>query len=148
MKVINGNLEQALQVMQRKMVSSGMERLIRRAPTHHMKNSQKRILAEKNLQKRIRSEDLARKLRAILIKKVRYYRIVFVFSSIYDGILLFTVDIVRLGCMVAILSTRLIASSCSVSIRFLEDFTGSQLILQSHSDSSALLATHREVRTK
>ncbi|XP_031478979.1 uncharacterized protein LOC116249827 [Nymphaea colorata] len=70
-KVINGNLEQAIQVMQRKMVSSGMERLIRRAPTHHLKNSDKRILAQKNLQKRIKSQDLARKLRTILIKKVR-----------------------------------------------------------------------------
>ncbi|XP_077237570.1 ribosomal protein S21 family protein [Tasmannia lanceolata] len=70
-RVLNGNLEQALAVMTRKMVSSGIERLIIRQPTRHIKNSEKRVLARKNLQHRIRSEDLARKLRSILIKKVR-----------------------------------------------------------------------------
>ncbi|XP_006844069.2 uncharacterized protein LOC18433929 [Amborella trichopoda] len=70
-QVFNGNLERALIVMQRKMVASGMERLIRRVQTHHLKNSEKRVLAKKNLERRIRSEDLARKLQSILIKKVR-----------------------------------------------------------------------------
>ncbi|OVA20829.1 Ribosomal protein S21 [Macleaya cordata] len=70
-KVRNGNLEQALVVMQRKMTSSGIERLIKRQQTHHLKNSEKRVLARKNLERRIRSQDLARKLKSILIKKVR-----------------------------------------------------------------------------
>ncbi|RWR83374.1 Ribosomal_S21 domain-containing protein [Cinnamomum micranthum f. kanehirae] len=70
-RVWNGNLEQALAVMARKMVSSGIERLIKRQPTRHIKNSEKRVLARKNLEHRIRSQDLARKLRSILIKKVR-----------------------------------------------------------------------------
>ncbi|GAV74939.1 Ribosomal_S21 domain-containing protein [Cephalotus follicularis] len=70
-KVKNGNLEQALTWMQRKMQSSGMERLIKREQTHHIKNSEKRVLARKNLERRIRSQDIARKLKAILVKKVR-----------------------------------------------------------------------------
>eukprot|EP00268_Persea_americana_P006024 TRINITY_DN12116_c0_g1_i3.p1 TRINITY_DN12116_c0_g1~~TRINITY_DN12116_c0_g1_i3.p1 ORF type:complete len:125 (+),score=6.42 TRINITY_DN12116_c0_g1_i3:275-649(+) len=70
-RVRDGNLEQALAVMTRKMVSSGIERLITRQPTRHIKNSEKRVLARKNLEHRIRSQDLARKLRSILIKKVR-----------------------------------------------------------------------------
>lgn len=74
MKVRFGNLEQALTLMQRKMQSSGMERLIKRRQTHHIKNSEKRVLARKNLERKIRSQDLARKLKAILVKKVRYFR--------------------------------------------------------------------------
>ncbi|XP_030449534.1 uncharacterized protein LOC115671958 [Syzygium oleosum] len=70
-KVLNGNLEQALGFMQRTMQSSGIERLIKREQTHHLKNSEKRVLARKSLERRIRSQDLARKLKAILIKKVR-----------------------------------------------------------------------------
>ncbi|XP_039137346.1 uncharacterized protein LOC120274869 [Dioscorea cayenensis subsp. rotundata] len=70
-KVMNGNLEQALAVMQRKMTASGMERLIRRQVRHHLKNSEKRVLARKRLELRIRSEDLACKLRTILLKKIR-----------------------------------------------------------------------------
>ncbi|GMY26339.1 Ribosomal_S21 domain-containing protein [Fagus crenata] len=70
-KVRDGNLEQALTWMQRKMQSSGIERMIKRQQTHHIKNSEKRILAQKNLERKIRSQDLARKLKAILIKKVR-----------------------------------------------------------------------------
>ncbi|XP_030542130.1 uncharacterized protein LOC115749442 [Rhodamnia argentea] len=70
-KVLNGNLEQALGFMQRTMQSSGIERLIKREQTHHLKNSEKRVLARKNLERKIRSQDLARKLKAILIKKVR-----------------------------------------------------------------------------
>ncbi|XP_058115196.1 uncharacterized protein LOC131258123 isoform X2 [Magnolia sinica] len=73
-RVLNGNLEQALAVMTRKMVSSGIERLIRRQQRHHIKNSEKRVLARKRLEHRIRSQDLARKLRSILIKKVRSMR--------------------------------------------------------------------------
>ncbi|RVW21360.1 hypothetical protein CK203_106320 [Vitis vinifera] len=56
-KVFNGNLESALVVMQRKMQSSGIERLIKREQTHHIKNSEKRVLARKNLERRIRSQD-------------------------------------------------------------------------------------------
>ncbi|GAY36218.1 hypothetical protein CUMW_020690 [Citrus unshiu] len=70
-KVFNGNLEQALSWMQRKMQSSGIERLIKREQRHHIKNSEKRVLARKNLERKIRSQDLARKLKAILVKKVR-----------------------------------------------------------------------------
>ncbi|KAL7258101.1 hypothetical protein ACSBR1_004259 [Camellia fascicularis] len=70
-KVRNGNLEQALVFMQRKMQSSGIERLIKREQTHHLKNSEKRVLARKNLERKIRSQDLARKLKSILVKKVR-----------------------------------------------------------------------------
>lgn len=70
-KVINGNVEQALALMQRKMTSSGIERMIKREQRFHIKNSEKRVLAQKNLDRRIKSEDLARKLKAIMIKKVR-----------------------------------------------------------------------------
>ncbi|XP_043702123.1 uncharacterized protein LOC122652447 [Telopea speciosissima] len=70
-RVRNGNLEQALVFMQRKMQSSGMERLIKRQQTRHVKNSEKRVLARKSLERRIRSQELARKLQAILVKKVR-----------------------------------------------------------------------------
>nr|POE94081.1 hypothetical protein CFP56_56150 [Quercus suber] len=70
-KVRDGNLEQALTWMQRKMQSSGIERLIKKEQRHHIKNSEKRILARKNLERKIRSQDLARKLKAILVKKVR-----------------------------------------------------------------------------
>lgn len=72
-KVLNGNLESALTFMQRKMQSSGMERLIKREQTHHIKNSEKRVLARKNLERKLRSQELARKLQSILIKKVRYF---------------------------------------------------------------------------
>ncbi|KAJ8451590.1 hypothetical protein Cgig2_018224 [Carnegiea gigantea] len=70
-KVINGNLEQALTFMQRKMTSSGIERMIKTEQTHHIKNSEKRVLARKALQRKLQSQDLARKLKHILIKKVR-----------------------------------------------------------------------------
>ncbi|XP_019451253.1 PREDICTED: uncharacterized protein LOC109353433 [Lupinus angustifolius] len=70
-KVLNGNLEQALALMQRKMQSSGIERMIKQEQRFHIKNSEKRVLARKNLERRLRSEDLARKLKAIMIKKVR-----------------------------------------------------------------------------
>ncbi|XVF86239.1 hypothetical protein PTKIN_Ptkin18bG0024600 [Pterospermum kingtungense] len=48
-----------------------MERLIKNEQTHHIKNSEKRVLARKNLEHKIRSQDLAGKLQTILIKKVR-----------------------------------------------------------------------------
>ncbi|XP_022887635.1 uncharacterized protein LOC111403378 [Olea europaea var. sylvestris] len=70
-KVRNNNLEQALTLLQRKMQSSGIERLIKNEQTHHIKNSEKRVLAKKNLERKIRGQDLARKLKAILVKKVR-----------------------------------------------------------------------------
>ncbi|KAK8918716.1 hypothetical protein KSP39_PZI021104 [Platanthera zijinensis] len=70
--VKDGNLEQALAIMERKMKSSGMERLIKRHTDHHIKNSEKRVRARKNLELRIRSEELSRKLRSILVKKIRY----------------------------------------------------------------------------
>lgn len=72
MKVLRGGLERALTVLQRKMQSSGIERLIKREQVHHIKNSEKRVLARKTLERKIQSKDLARKLKAILIKKVRY----------------------------------------------------------------------------
>ncbi|XP_021746608.1 uncharacterized protein LOC110712450 [Chenopodium quinoa] len=70
-RVQNGNLEQALSFMQRKMTSSGIERMIKKEQTHHIKNSEKRVLARKALHRRLQSQDLARKLKSILIKKVR-----------------------------------------------------------------------------
>lgn len=80
MKVLKGGLERALTVLQRKMQSSGIERLIKREQIHHIKNSEKRVLARKTLERKIRSQDLARKLKDILIKKVRYI-LVFSFNS-------------------------------------------------------------------
>ncbi|XP_060200525.1 uncharacterized protein LOC132628776 [Lycium barbarum] len=71
-KVRNNNLDQALFLMQRKMQSSGTERLIKLEQLHHIKNSEKRVLARKILEHKIHSQELARKLKSILIKKVRY----------------------------------------------------------------------------
>lgn len=70
-KVLNGNLDQALSMMQRKMQSSGIERMIKIEQRSHVKNSEKRVLARKNLERRIRAQDLARKLKTILVQKVR-----------------------------------------------------------------------------
>lgn len=70
-RVLNGNLEAALTVLQRKMQSSGIERMIKQEQRFHIKNSEKRVLARKNLERKVRSVDLAKKLQAILIKKVR-----------------------------------------------------------------------------
>ncbi|KAK7394601.1 hypothetical protein VNO78_15133 [Psophocarpus tetragonolobus] len=70
-RVLNGNLEAALGLMQRKMQSSGIERMIKQEQRFHIKNSEKRVLARKNLERRLRSEDLAKKLKIIMIKKVR-----------------------------------------------------------------------------
>lgn len=76
MRVIDGNLEMALGLMQRKMQGSGIERMIKQEQRFHIKNSEKRVLAQKNLHQRIRSEDLSKKLKAILIKKVRYLALI------------------------------------------------------------------------
>lgn len=70
-KVINSNLDQALSLMQRKMQSSGIERMIKQEQLTHVKNSEKRVLAKKNLERKIRAQDLARKLKTILVQKVR-----------------------------------------------------------------------------
>ncbi|KAF0913114.1 hypothetical protein E2562_020253 [Oryza meyeriana var. granulata] len=71
--VRDGNLDRALAIMARKMRSSGIERLIRRrSQTHrHVKDSEKRVLARKALMQRVRSQELGKKLRDILIKKIR-----------------------------------------------------------------------------
>ncbi|CAN0929331.1 COIL [Linum grandiflorum] len=69
-KVYDGNVERALTVLQRKMQSSGMERLIKKTQRTHLKNSEKRVLAHKNLLHRVKAEDLARKLQDILHKKI------------------------------------------------------------------------------
>ncbi|CAN6714566.1 unnamed protein product [Malus baccata var. baccata] len=68
---MNGNLEWALTVMQRKMTSRGIEMMIKHEQTHHLKNSEKLISARKNLEQKLRSQDLARKLKAVLLKKVK-----------------------------------------------------------------------------
>lgn len=70
-KVFNSNLDQALTLMQRKMQSSGIERMIKQEQLAHVKNSEKRVLAKKNLERKIRAQDLARKLKMILVQKVR-----------------------------------------------------------------------------
>ncbi|KAJ6721938.1 RIBOSOMAL PROTEIN S21 FAMILY PROTEIN [Salix viminalis] len=64
-RVHNGNLEQALKFMQRKMQSSGIERQIKNLQTHHVKNSEKRVLARKKLQRRIQSQELAHRIKSI-----------------------------------------------------------------------------------
>ncbi|XP_078443461.1 ribosomal protein S21 family protein [Wolffia australiana] len=72
-RVRNGNLEQALAIMNRKMQSSGMERLLKRArlQERHLKNSEKRVLAQKNLERRIRAQEFHKKLRQALVNKLR-----------------------------------------------------------------------------
>ncbi|KAG5236185.1 Ribosomal domain-containing protein [Salix suchowensis] len=70
-RVHNGNLEQALRFMQRKMQSSGIERQIKNLQTHHVKNSEKRVLARKKLQRRIQSQELAHRIKVILADKAR-----------------------------------------------------------------------------
>ncbi|CAH9068494.1 unnamed protein product [Cuscuta europaea] len=70
-KVFNNNLERALGVMQRMMQSSGIERLIKRPETRHIKNCEKRVLAKKLLQRKLQSQELARKLKSILVKRIR-----------------------------------------------------------------------------
>ncbi|KAG6757167.1 hypothetical protein POTOM_037470 [Populus tomentosa] len=70
-RVHNGNLEQALKFMQRKMQSSGIERQIKNLQTHHVKNSEKRVLARKKLQRRIQSQELAHRIKVILADKAR-----------------------------------------------------------------------------
>ncbi|KAJ1294070.1 hypothetical protein BS78_01G118100 [Paspalum vaginatum] len=70
-QVRDGNLERALSIMERKIRSSGMERLIRARTHHHVKDSEKRVLARKALMQRVRSQELGKKLRQILIKKIR-----------------------------------------------------------------------------
>ncbi|KAK3149657.1 hypothetical protein QOZ80_3AG0220510 [Eleusine coracana subsp. coracana] len=70
-EVRDGNLERALTIMERKMRSSGMERLIRARTAHHVKDSEKRVLARKALMQRVKSQELGKKLREILIKKIR-----------------------------------------------------------------------------
>ncbi|KAM1789749.1 hypothetical protein ACFX12_033879 [Malus domestica] len=68
---MNENLEWALTVMQMKMTSRGIERMIKREQTHHLKNSKKRILTHKTLEQKLRSQDLACKLKVVLLKKVK-----------------------------------------------------------------------------
>ncbi|CAN6281820.1 unnamed protein product [Urochloa humidicola] len=70
-QVRDGNLDRALTFMERKMRSSGMERLIRARTHHHVKDSEKRVLARKALMQRVKSQELGKKLREILIKKIR-----------------------------------------------------------------------------
>ncbi|CAI9106683.1 OLC1v1005887C1 [Oldenlandia corymbosa var. corymbosa] len=70
-QVRNGNLEQALAFMQRKMQSTGTERLIRSQQPRHIKNSEKRVLARKELERRLRSQEFAKNLKTILGKKLR-----------------------------------------------------------------------------
>lgn len=72
MQVWDGNLERALSVMDRRMRASGMERLIKSRVDHHLKNSERKVIAKKKLMLKVRSQDLARKLRAVLIKKIRF----------------------------------------------------------------------------
>ncbi|KAK1415759.1 hypothetical protein QVD17_31545 [Tagetes erecta] len=72
-KILNNNLERGLTYMQRIMQSSGIERMIKNEQIYHIKNSEKRVLARKSLQRRLKSQDLARKLKSILVKKVRGY---------------------------------------------------------------------------
>uniref|UniRef100_A0A6N2NHB7 Ribosomal protein S21 n=1 Tax=Salix viminalis TaxID=40686 RepID=A0A6N2NHB7_SALVM len=71
-RVHNGNLEQALKFMQRKMQSSGIERQIKNLQTHHVKNSEKRVLARKKLQRRIQSQELAHRIKVILADKASW----------------------------------------------------------------------------
>ena len=69
-QVRDGNLDRALSIMERKMRSSGMERLIRARTHHHVKDSEKRVLARKALMQRVRSQELGKKLRLLLLVAV------------------------------------------------------------------------------
>ncbi|PWA77330.1 ribosomal protein S21 family protein [Artemisia annua] len=69
-KILNNNLERGLTYMQRIMQSSGIERMIKNEQIYHVKNSEKRVLARKNMERRLKSQDLARKLKSILVRKV------------------------------------------------------------------------------
>uniref|UniRef100_A0A7N0VH47 Uncharacterized protein n=1 Tax=Kalanchoe fedtschenkoi TaxID=63787 RepID=A0A7N0VH47_KALFE len=51
--VMNGNLNLALTFIQRVMTSSGIEHLIRNAPTRHYKMSEKRVFSMKALERRL-----------------------------------------------------------------------------------------------
>nr|GMD74215.1 30S ribosomal protein [Ipomoea batatas] len=85
-KVYNNNLERALAVMQRLMQSSGVERIIKRQQPRHIKNCEKRVLAKKALQRKVRSQELARKLKSILVKKVRSNKFsTFTFNFVWDN---------------------------------------------------------------
>lgn len=65
MKVLNGNLERVLAYMKWVMQSSGVERMIKQEQTHHIKNSQKCVLACKNLECKLWSQEFACKLQAV-----------------------------------------------------------------------------------
>ncbi|PWA67472.1 ribosomal protein S21 family protein [Artemisia annua] len=73
-KILNNNLERGLTYMQRIMQSSGIERMIKNEQIYHVKNSEKRVLARKNMERRLKSQDLARKLKSILVRKVSVKR--------------------------------------------------------------------------
>lgn len=73
MKIRDGNLEQALTWIQPKMQSSGIKQLIRKQQTNHINNSEKLILAQKNLERKIKSQDLARNSRPFLSRKSGNY---------------------------------------------------------------------------
>ncbi|KAF6137200.1 hypothetical protein GIB67_030964 [Kingdonia uniflora] len=68
--------------MQKKMVTSGIERLIKRQQRYHVKNSEKRVLARKNLERKLKGQAFARQLQSILLKKIRYN--VFFYCSLID----------------------------------------------------------------
>nr|ACN33791.1 unknown [Zea mays] len=68
-QVRDGNLEPALSIMERKMRSSGTERLIRAHTLLDIKDSENRLLALKELMQRVRSQELM--LRKIVIKQIR-----------------------------------------------------------------------------
>ncbi|XP_027163123.1 uncharacterized protein LOC113763491 [Coffea eugenioides] len=65
------NLERALSLMQKKMQSSGIERLIKSEQSHHIKNSEKRVLARKARERTVQSQQFSRVLKSLLDKKVR-----------------------------------------------------------------------------
>ncbi|KAL6526268.1 hypothetical protein OROMI_029908 [Orobanche minor] len=57
--------------MQRMMQSNGIEQMIKVEQRKHIKNVEKRVLAKKNLERRIHSHEPARKLKMILVHKIR-----------------------------------------------------------------------------
>lgn len=69
--VRDGNLEKALGLMDRKMRWSGMERLIKGRARCHLKNSEKKVIAKKKLMIKVRSQELSRKLRQVMVQRLR-----------------------------------------------------------------------------
>eukprot|EP00252_Welwitschia_mirabilis_P023247 TRINITY_DN653_c0_g1_i1.p1 TRINITY_DN653_c0_g1~~TRINITY_DN653_c0_g1_i1.p1 ORF type:complete len:129 (-),score=14.65 TRINITY_DN653_c0_g1_i1:415-801(-) len=70
-KVWNGDIEIALRTLRKKLISSGMDKVIQRTPRFHMKDSEKKVLMKKRREARLHAQELAKKLKTIVGNKVR-----------------------------------------------------------------------------